>query len=76
MSAICGFSALRALGAGALFPLIAVKQWVFTLPHPFPIFRRSVWTPRSCARTTLSEPVRPAAPLFLPVVRGDGTLPP
>jgi hypothetical protein len=31
MSAVRGFSALRALGAGGLFPLIAVKQWVFTL---------------------------------------------
>jgi hypothetical protein len=31
MSAISGLSAFGAVGAGALFPLIAVKQWVFTL---------------------------------------------
>jgi hypothetical protein len=31
MSAIGGLSALKAVGAGALFPIIAVKQWVFTL---------------------------------------------
>jgi hypothetical protein len=31
MSAVSGFSALKAAGAGALFPLIAVKQWVFML---------------------------------------------
>ena len=31
MSAISEFSALKAVGAGALFPIIAVKQWVFTL---------------------------------------------
>jgi hypothetical protein len=31
MSAITGLSALKAVGAGALFPIIAVKQWVFTL---------------------------------------------
>jgi uncharacterized membrane protein YidH (DUF202 family) len=31
MSAIGKLSALKALGAGALFPVIAVKQWVFTL---------------------------------------------
>jgi hypothetical protein len=31
MSAIGGLSALKAAGAGALFPVIAVKQWVFTL---------------------------------------------
>jgi hypothetical protein len=31
MSAISGLSALKAVGAGALFPIIAVKQWVFTL---------------------------------------------
>jgi len=31
MTAISGFSVLKAVGAGALFPLIAVKQWVFTL---------------------------------------------
>jgi hypothetical protein len=31
MSAISGLSAFKAVGAGALFPIIAVKQWVFTL---------------------------------------------
>jgi hypothetical protein len=31
MTAIRGFSALGAAGAGAVFPLIAAKQWVFTL---------------------------------------------
>jgi Sap, sulfolipid-1-addressing protein len=31
MSAISGLSALKAIGAGAIFPIIAVKQWVFTL---------------------------------------------
>jgi hypothetical protein len=31
MSAIVGLSALKAVGAGAVFPIIAVKQWVFTL---------------------------------------------
>jgi hypothetical protein len=31
MSAISGFSVLKAVGAGALFPIIAIKQWVFTL---------------------------------------------
>ena len=31
MTAISRFSVLKAVGAGALFPLIAVKQWVFTL---------------------------------------------
>jgi hypothetical protein len=31
MSAIIGLSALKAVGAGALFVTIAVKQWVFTL---------------------------------------------
>jgi hypothetical protein len=31
MSVISGFSALQAVGAGALYALIAVKQWVFTL---------------------------------------------
>jgi hypothetical protein len=31
MSAIGGLSAPKAVGAGALFPIIAVKQWVFTL---------------------------------------------
>jgi hypothetical protein len=30
-TAMSGFSALKAAGTGALFPLIAVKQWVFTL---------------------------------------------
>jgi len=31
MNAIRTLSALGAFGAGALYPLIAVKQWVFTL---------------------------------------------
>lgn len=31
MTGISGLSALRAMGAGALFVTIAVKQWVFTL---------------------------------------------
>ena len=31
MSAISGLSVLKAIGAGAIFPIIAVKQWVFTL---------------------------------------------
>jgi hypothetical protein len=31
MSAMSEVSALKAVGAGALFPVIAVKQWVFTL---------------------------------------------
>jgi hypothetical protein len=31
MSAIGGLSALKTVGAGALFPIIAVKQWIFTL---------------------------------------------
>jgi hypothetical protein len=31
MSAVGGLSVLQAVGAGALFPIIAVKQWVFTL---------------------------------------------
>jgi hypothetical protein len=31
MSAMGGLSAFQAVGAGALFPVIAVKQWVFTL---------------------------------------------
>jgi hypothetical protein len=31
MTAISGCSALKAVGAGALFPIVAVKQWVFTL---------------------------------------------
>jgi hypothetical protein len=31
VTAISGLSALKAVGAGALFVIIAVKQWVFTL---------------------------------------------
>jgi hypothetical protein len=31
MTVMGGVSALGAIGAGAIFPLIAVKQWVFTL---------------------------------------------
>jgi hypothetical protein len=31
MSVFSGLSASKAVGAGALFPIIAVKQWVFTL---------------------------------------------
>lgn len=31
MNTMAGLSALQAAGAGALFPIIAVKQWVFTL---------------------------------------------
>ncbi len=31
MSAISELSTLKAFGAGALFPILAVKQWVFTL---------------------------------------------
>jgi hypothetical protein len=31
MSALSGVSAFKAVGVGALFPVIAVKQWVFTL---------------------------------------------
>jgi hypothetical protein len=31
MSTVKGLSPLKAVGAGALFPVIAVKQWVFTL---------------------------------------------
>jgi hypothetical protein len=31
MSAVRGLSAVKAVSAGALFPVIAVKQWVFTL---------------------------------------------
>lgn len=31
MAAISGFSVLKAMGAGALYVVIAVKQWVFTL---------------------------------------------
>lgn len=31
MTSITGFSSLQAAGAGALFPIVAVKQWVFTL---------------------------------------------
>jgi hypothetical protein len=31
MSVVGGLSALKAFGAGALFPIVAVKQWVFTL---------------------------------------------
>ena len=31
MTAIGGLSAVRAVGAGALFVTVAIKQWVFTL---------------------------------------------
>lgn len=31
MNALAGLTPLKAVGAGALFPIIAIKQWVFTL---------------------------------------------